>query len=206
MTLPRIHEDPFLASFRRSVDDVRRHRGYPCGDCTVLREELAVVDDPAHARALSITLEAHEEMSHMTEPRRPLEVVPTHPSTNRPAWVRWTRIAAVTTVALVVWSIQYTVAVPTWACWRALVWLLRGAGKVGLVGVLLLLLPVIGWIILAVLLVMRHGQRDAERRHRETMAAMGRAVDPPDAEATVRRARILEPWFLPVVRDAWAAA
>lgn len=59
--------------------------------------------------------------------------------------LRWTGLA-------LAWAVQYTIAVPCILLWR----LTLAAFKVGFVGVLLLCLPVIGWIILALWLMLRH--------------------------------------------------
>lgn len=75
----------------------------------------------------------------------------------------------------IVWSIQYTVVVPT-------IWLYRvlsGALAVGALGVLLVCLPVIGWVILAVLLMGTPTPSQRERR---------------------RSRRYLRPWGLSLLR------
>jgi len=50
------------------------------------------------------------------------------------------------------WMIQYTMVVPLIWLWRALV---VPAAKIGIIGLALLCIPIIGWIILAVMILRR---------------------------------------------------
>jgi hypothetical protein len=72
-----------------------------------------------------------------------------------------------------IWSAQYLMLWPMVAFISFLGWLIKGALKVGIVGVLLLCIPFFGWIILAVMLMNHGNQRRADQRHAETMAALG---------------------------------
>ena len=83
-------------------------------------------------------------------------------------------------------SLQYPFVVPVVFLWYVFLWLLKGAGKVGLFGILLICLPIIGWAILAIILVMR-------AQHRETLAAFR-----PEAlnEQSAGKPKYYVPWGL----------
>lgn len=81
------------------------------------------------------------------------------------------------------WSVQYTVVVPIVWCMRLLSSVARFAMRAGLWAIVLLCLPIIGWAILAVILLLRS---PSER--------------PPRRPAAYAR-----PWLLDRYR-AWAAA
>lgn len=114
-------------------------------------------------------------------------------STNLPAK------AAKWAVGLTVWSVEY----PLWAAVAAtlgVVWLLatlvKMALKVGVLGVLLLCLPIIGWVILA---VVWSGRRQRERHHAELMAALNRPATPaPPAFGGIFR--VPAPWLMNWIR------
>lgn len=65
-----------------------------------------------------------------------------------------------------VWSAQYTIVVPAVYCWRLLVWVTAVALKMGFAGIVLLCVPVVGWLVLVMIIVMRH-------QHTQTMASLG---------------------------------
>lgn len=100
---------------------------------------------------------------------------------------RVARVAGAVTVLSMVWAVQYVAVVPVVYTWRACVWLVTAGLKLGVLGVLLLCLPIVGWILLAILLVMRH-------QHAQTMAAMGHG------RGARARANVLRPWGLQYLR------
>lgn len=73
--------------------------------------------------------------------------------------VRWTLIVGL----VVLWFVQYFVVVPMWLIFRFFVALLQAAVTVGVWGMLLLFIPVIGWIILLAMWANHRGQKKVLR-------------------------------------------
>lgn len=94
-------------------------------------------------------------------------------------------------LAAVVWPVQYLLVSPTVWLWRVCVTGLRAGLKMGVLGILLILLPVIGWVILGAISMHRSSQRRADQRHAETLAALGHVQAP----ATAPRS-LWTPWGL----------
>lgn len=61
------------------------------------------------------------------------------------------RVALWAALVIIVWPLQYLIVVPAVYLWRWAVALVKGALKYGLLGVLLLCIPLIGWIVLVYL-------------------------------------------------------
>ena len=68
------------------------------------------------------------------------------------------RAAWIALHVLVLWPVQYLIVVPALLLWAVV----RFALKLGLIGILLLFLPIIGWIILAAWLLFRQPDHGAE--------------------------------------------
>ena len=94
-------------------------------------------------------------------------------------------------VAIPLWFLQYPLYVPAVLLWRVFVTIVRFALMVGLWGILLLFLPIIGWVILLILLLMR---RD-DRRYKDLVEAIAR-----NEGVQVRRRSIWRPWLIDRVR------
>lgn len=108
----------------------------------------------------------------------------------REDWQLWLAIAA---HALIVWPIQYLVVAPivtmaSWA-WTAT----KAVFKIGGVAIVLLFIPIIGWVILAAWLLVRSNDQKDERRHVETMAALGVEYAEPEPTTPAWKA-IWSPW------------
>lgn len=108
----------------------------------------------------------------------------------REDWQQWAIIAA---HALIVWPFQYLFAAPvvtatSWA-WG----LIKAAAKIGIGALALLFIPVIGWVILAAWIIVRNQDRREERRHTETMAALGVQYQAAEETAPLWQ-RIWAPW------------
>lgn len=101
------------------------------------------------------------------------------------------RFATILGLAAVVWPVQYLLVSPTVWLWRVCVTGLRAGLKMGVLGILLILLPVIGWVILGAISMHRSSQRRADQRHAETLAALGHVQAP----ATAPRS-LWTPWGL----------
>lgn len=126
---------------------------------------------------------------------------------------RWVDLAIAATyalaLALTLWPIQYALWLPVRYLTLITVAVVRFAVKLGAVGVLLLLLPVVGWIILAVWLVIRHQNALAERRHMQQLQAIEardhRAHDYAETVATQTAPRsVWRPWLIDYVLEAAA--
>ncbi len=72
-------------------------------------------------------------------------------------------------IGLTLWTLQYGFLVWVYAAWRLTVTTAKTAG----VAVVLLFVPILGWIVLY--LIISHS-RSAERHHAESMAAMGHPI------------------------------
>lgn len=120
-------------------------------------------------------------------------VVPTGTGDRQPATRDWQAIAvtAVGFVGLMVgWSFQYMIVVWAVVLWRLFAWMAKAAVKLGVLGLLLLIVPVIGWIILIILLVVRNGQHEI---------AQAIAAQPPDTGKPARP--IWRPWGIDWLRS-----
>lgn len=101
---------------------------------------------------------------------------------------------------VLLWSFQYALAVPALAVWRYVAvplghvvkWALTG----GALTIALLVVPIIGWLILLVLYL----NRQANRRHDATLAAMRRGDTPEAPPAPSERRPLLKPWGLSWVK------
>ena len=73
------------------------------------------------------------------------------------------RVAAWAALISLVWPTQYLLVVPCVYLWRWTVALLAGALKLGVLGLILLCVPIIGWVLLAYLLFFRKGEPAPKR-------------------------------------------
>lgn len=74
----------------------------------------------------------------------------------------WNRAAWTTLHVLVLWPLQYLIVVPAILLWTFFVTLVRFALKLGVIGILLLFLPLIGWAILLAWLLFRRPDHTGE--------------------------------------------
>lgn len=111
------------------------------------------------------------------------------------ATVPWPTVGLVTLGLLIVWPIQYFVVAPvvTLGSWTltGIKWLFVTVGAAAL----LLFLPIVGWVALAVIVVLRMNNASAERRHLETLAVQG-AVIVEQAKRTPLWKQVWRPWML----------
>ncbi len=120
-------------------------------------------------------------------------IVPTDTGDRRPASRDWQAIAvtAVGVAGLMIgWSFQYLMVVWAVVLWRIFAWMVKAAMKLGVLGLLLLFLPVIGWIILIILFVVRNGQHEI---------AQAIAAQQPDTGKPARP--IWRPWGIDWLRS-----
>lgn len=102
---------------------------------------------------------------------------------------------------LIAWPIQYLLVVPAVILWRVIVVIVRFALKLGLIGIVLLFLPIIGWAILAAWLLFRRPDRQGEilAELRLQSAVMG-AYSGTASTYTPPRRSIFTPWQIERVR------
>ena len=93
-------------------------------------------------------------------------------------------------IAISLWVAQYVIWIPAVVIWRASVVVFRFGLTRGLIGLVLLFVPVIGWIILLILLILllRGGDRDTKALVREL------------AREGINRRSIWRPWLIDRVR------
>lgn len=84
-------------------------------------------------------------------------------------------------VAIAAWVVQYFIVVPLYVIWR----LVAIAFSFGLVGILLLFVPIFGWIILGLWWL----KRRSDKRHDEVMRTIR-------GDAAPKKRSILRPWFI----------
>lgn len=99
-------------------------------------------------------------------------------------------------IAVPLWILQYVIYVPIVLLWRVFVAIVRFALTIGLWGILLLFLPIIGWVILLLWLLLR---RD-DRRYKDLVEAIGKKEG-----IETRRRSIWRPWFIDRIRSEPAA-
>ena len=103
------------------------------------------------------------------------------------------KVAIWAALILVVWPTQYLVFVPV-------VWFARAIAfglTVGGWGILLIFLPVVGWIILGFMMM----SRGANRRNRELIAAIERANREGEPPPVAPVSSLYRPWFLHLVQE-----
>ena len=88
------------------------------------------------------------------------------------------KVALWALLLLLVWPTQYFFVVPAVYLWRWTVALLWGAMRIGVLGLLLLFIPIIGWAVLAWMVFFRKA----------------------DTAPKAPRADVLTPWLLGMVR------
>jgi hypothetical protein len=94
-------------------------------------------------------------------------------------------------IAIPLWVAQYVIWIPAVFIWRASVVVFRFALTLGLIGLVLLFVPVIGWIILALILLLRGGDdRDTKALVRELARREG-----------IDGRSIWRPWLIDRVRS-----
>jgi len=97
------------------------------------------------------------------------ELQPAHMTavaTTGKGWQHHTGTALGVTGLAMLWCLQYGGWIPLVYTSRFLVWMAKAAIGLGLVGIVLLFIPVIGWVILAAMLMHRHGQKQIVRELR----------------------------------------
>ena len=97
---------------------------------------------------------------------------------------------------LLLWPIQYLFVVWVVLLWRVFVVLLKVVGFAAV----LIFIPFIGWAILFLVWLVKRGDKKADQRHAEMMAALGAPVVIEGKKVSVWR-----PWLLDQLRTAWTA-
>jgi len=115
--------------------------------------------------------------------------------------VAWAKMIGLSLVLVfLAWPIQYLVVLPLRVIGRLLILMARLAGNIFMLimWIVLLLIPVVGWLALFFLM----WKRISERRHQETLAALGYDTE----ERAKERTSMLKPWGVDSLKDSWANA
>jgi Flp pilus assembly protein TadB len=143
----------------------------------------------------------HSEQSDSNQPDfRPESAI--QKSANKSDENRSRNIGMLILCILVVWPVQYMGIVPLWLmwratvfCWRVFIAVVKFAAHAGCIAFALLFLPIIGWIILFIWLLLRR----SDKRTKEILKTL---KEEKKAEVKEKRQRITRPWLLNKIKNS----